>query len=43
MSGYSGAAVARHGAIGEGVAYLEKPFTASSLSAKVRDTLEEEN
>jgi signal transduction histidine kinase/response regulator RpfG family c-di-GMP phosphodiesterase len=42
MSGYSGAAVARHGAIGEGVAYLEKPFTGSSLSAKVRATLEEE-
>ena len=43
MSGYSGAAVARHGAIGEGVAYLEKPFTASSLVAKVKDTLEDES
>jgi PAS domain S-box-containing protein len=43
MSGYSGAAVARHGAIGEGVAYLEKPFTASSLAAKVSDTLGEES
>ncbi|HEX6765253.1 MAG TPA: response regulator [Polyangiaceae bacterium] len=40
MSGYSGAAVARHGALAEDVAYLEKPFTASSLSAKVRDALE---
>jgi two-component system cell cycle sensor histidine kinase/response regulator CckA len=42
MSGYSGAAVARHGALPEGVAYLEKPFTASSLASKVADALEEE-
>ncbi|HEX6273578.1 MAG TPA: response regulator [Polyangiaceae bacterium] len=42
MSGYSGAAVARHGAIAEGVSYLEKPFTASSLTAKVRDALDVE-
>jgi len=42
MSGYSGAAVARHGAIAEGVAYLEKPFTVSSLTAKVRDALDTE-
>jgi PAS domain S-box-containing protein len=42
MSGYSGAAVARHGAIAEGVAYLEKPFTASSLATKVRDALDVE-
>jgi hypothetical protein len=42
MSGYSGAAIARHGAIAEGVAYLEKPFTVSSLTTKVRDALEVE-
>jgi hypothetical protein len=42
MSGYSGAAVARHGALPDGVAYLEKPFTASSLASKVADALEDE-
>jgi signal transduction histidine kinase/response regulator RpfG family c-di-GMP phosphodiesterase len=40
MSGYSGAAVTRHTALAEGVAYLEKPFTASSLSTKVRAALD---
>jgi two-component system cell cycle sensor histidine kinase/response regulator CckA len=43
MSGYSGAAVTRHGALAEGVAYLEKPFTSTSLAAKVRDSLENED
>jgi signal transduction histidine kinase len=42
MSGYSGAAVSRHASLPEGVGYLEKPFTASALSAKIRDALERE-
>jgi signal transduction histidine kinase len=42
MSGYSGVTVTRHGVLEEGVQYLEKPFTVSSLSSKVRDALERE-
>jgi CheY-like chemotaxis protein len=39
MSGYTGNAVARRGLLEEGVAFIEKPFTAESLAGKVRDTL----
>jgi PAS domain S-box-containing protein len=39
MSGYSGNAIARRGLLEEGVAFIEKPFTAALLAGKVRDTL----
>jgi PAS domain S-box-containing protein len=39
MSGYSGNVIARHGLLEEGVAFIEKPFTAESLAGKVRNTL----
>src|ERR1035438_8322265 len=39
MSGYTSNVIARRGLLKEGVAFLEKPFTADSLAAKVRDTL----
>jgi CheY-like chemotaxis protein len=39
MSGYTGNAIARRGLLEEGVAFIEKPFTAESLAGKVRDTL----
>jgi signal transduction histidine kinase/response regulator RpfG family c-di-GMP phosphodiesterase len=43
MSGYSGAALSRHATLPEGVGYLEKPFTASTLATKVLDALESED
>jgi PAS domain S-box-containing protein len=39
MSGYTDDAVVRHGILQEGIAYLQKPFTPRSLSAKVRKVL----
>ena len=39
MSGYSAEAVARQGALVEGVALLGKPFTADELLAKVGEVL----
>jgi len=39
MSGYTGNVIARHGLLEEDVAFIQKPFTAESLAAKVRDTL----
>jgi PAS domain S-box-containing protein len=39
MSGYTGNVVAQRGLLEEGVAFIEKPFTAESLASKVRDTL----
>ena len=39
MSGYTDDAVVRHGILREGIAYLQKPFTPRSLSAKVRSVL----
>ena len=40
MSGYTDDAVVRHGILHEGVAYLQKPFTADTLARKVRATLD---
>ena len=39
MSGYMGDAIARHGMLEAGVAYLQKPFTIESLTQKVREVL----
>ena len=40
MSGYSDEAVYRHGEIGPGAAFLEKPFTERTLARKVREVLD---
>jgi two-component system, cell cycle sensor histidine kinase and response regulator CckA len=40
MSGYSNDAVMRNGSLQLGAAFLEKPFTANKLAAKVRQTLD---
>jgi CheY-like chemotaxis protein len=39
MSGYSGEVIGHHGVLDAGVAYLPKPFTPDTLSAKVREML----
>ncbi len=43
MSGYSGELIAHHGVLEAGVAYLPKPFTPDSLTAKVREMLGSED
>ena len=40
MSGYTTDAIVHHGILDEGISFLSKPFTASSLSAKVREVLD---
>jgi CheY-like chemotaxis protein len=40
MSGYTGGAISGRNVVGEGVSYLEKPFTAATLCEKVRAVLE---
>jgi len=39
ISGYSDDVIAKHGMIDEGLSYLQKPFTASSLGKKIREVL----
>jgi CheY-like chemotaxis protein len=39
LSGYTSDAVVRHGILHHEVAFLQKPFSAASLAAKVRDVL----
>ncbi|MEO6006683.1 MAG: response regulator, partial [Vicinamibacteraceae bacterium] len=41
LSGYTSDAVVRHGIQHHEVAFLQKPFSATSLAAKVRDVLQE--
>jgi PAS domain S-box-containing protein len=40
MSGYTGGAISGRGVLGEGVSYLEKPFSAATLCDTVRTVLE---
>jgi PAS domain S-box-containing protein len=40
MSGYSGAAIARHGGLAAGSRLIQKPFTASELAREVREALD---
>ncbi len=40
MSGYSDEAIHRHGELGRGADFLEKPFTERSLARKVRELLD---
>jgi PAS domain S-box-containing protein len=42
MSGYTDDAVVRQGVLEEGVPYLQKPFSAATLTAKVREVLDGE-
>lgn len=40
VSGYTDSAIARHGMLEDGIALLQKPFTAATLTRKVRDALD---
>ncbi len=41
MSGYTDNAIAQHGVLGEGVNYIQKPFTVDGLARKVREVLDQ--
>jgi CheY-like chemotaxis protein len=40
MSGYTDEAVIRYGALGAGIAFVQKPFTTETLARKVRQVLD---
>ena len=40
VSGYSEEVIARRGALGERIAFLQKPFTVATLARKIRQLLE---
>ena len=41
MSGYTGDIIAHHGILDDGVYFIQKPFTMSMLTDKIRDVLDE--
>jgi two-component system cell cycle sensor histidine kinase/response regulator CckA len=41
MSGYTDNAIVQHGIPGEGVNYIQKPFTVDALARKVREVLDQ--
>jgi FixJ family two-component response regulator len=41
MSGYTDDALAEHGVLEAGIQFLEKPFSPSRLSCKVREVLDQ--
>ena len=43
MSGYTDDAIAKHGVLEPGIAFLQKPFTPFSLARKVRELLDAED
>jgi len=36
MSGYTGDVLARHGVLGQGIQFIQKPFRVTDLAAKIR-------
>jgi DNA-binding response OmpR family regulator len=40
MSGYTSDVIMHHGVLDEGLAFLQKPFSPVSLTAKVREVLD---
>jgi PAS domain S-box-containing protein len=42
MSGYTDEAIVRHGVLGKGVNYIQKPFTLEGLARKVREVLDKD-
>jgi PAS domain S-box-containing protein len=40
MSGYTADVIARHGVLDQGVHFIQKPFSAKDLAAKVREAIE---
>lgn len=40
MSDYTANVIARHGVLGEGVHFIQKPFSKKDLGAKLREALE---
>ncbi len=42
MSGYAEEAIARHGVIDRGTAFVEKPFTPAVIARKIRELLDEQ-
>jgi two-component system cell cycle sensor histidine kinase/response regulator CckA len=41
MSGYTEDAIAQHGILNPGIAYVHKPFTADTLARKIREVLDQ--
>jgi two-component system cell cycle sensor histidine kinase/response regulator CckA len=43
MSGYTHNAIVRHGVLGKGINYIQKPFTMEGLARKVREVLDKDS